>query len=229
MKYCLGLVIFIFVFVGLSGTSEGAEGENCLVFFRGEEIKLTLKKENGRFYGLHQEMINLVPEVIPPRNEEDEQAGLNWVPLRVFWEKAGFQVNWLPELKAIIISEKTDSFTLPPEALTIIGQAIADVDWLKYKTEDALREHLEQYYTPEAVDGMIKDTLEFVNIETDWHIIWALEDAEVIYRGENRCLVKVTVSERVDPFSEPVIFPGMIRLEHQEAGWRIDYHRFLAD
>ena len=229
MKYGMVLVIVLFGFLGLFSAPSWAETENVSIYFRGEEIKLTLSIDNGRFYGLYQEMIRLVPELDISWEQDNAQGDLKWIPLRAFWEEIGFQVNWLPELDAIIISEKTDSYSLVADALAIVGQAVADVDWLRFKTEKTLREHLSKFYTPEAVERVLPDTLDFVKIETDWHSLWALVNAEAIDWGENWLLLKVTISEKMDPFSAPVNFPGIIKMHWLESGWRIDSYRYLAD
>ncbi|NLC76037.1 MAG: hypothetical protein GX750_00195 [Clostridia bacterium] len=231
MKYGLVPAAFSVVFcLLLNSLCWGTPLEqDVAVYFRGEEIKLSLVYQDGRFYGFRPEMSQLLLPASGVEQSVSPADNGQWLPLRTYWEELGFRVLWRPALKAIIISDNPGDPTIPPAALAIAEQAIADTEWLTAETEDSLAAHFRRFYTPETVGGLVKDTWEFIKVETDWHSLYTLKDAQLLDRGEDWCLLEVTVSETHVFLADPVTFPGIMKLYRLDSGWRIGAYRYLAD
>jgi len=201
------------------------QGLDYRVYYRGEEAKLTLKEESGRVYGLRTELINLAGNLwagAPPAGEKDG----SWLPLRRFWEDLGWHVQWVSEVKAIIIGGG-EGTVLPEEAGQVMAGALADTQWLTMPSREELSRHLAQFYTPALVAEVLPDAWHFLQQQTDWHSTYRLVDYRGLDRGEDWLLVLVTVEEIPAPGEKPGYFHGMMKLEKLEEGWRIAAQRYF--
>lgn len=217
-KWWLLLWFWLLLFHGLYPA--WGQGLDFRVYCRGEEAKLTLKTEGGRVYGLETELIKLMDKLFPGLHPSGVGED-SWLSLRRFWEDLGFEVKWVPEVKAIIIRSEGNGVMLPEEARQIIAEALADTRWLNLNSKEELCLHLRRFYTPALVEEMLDDAWQFIQWETDWHGVYQLVDCQGLDGGEDWLLVQVTVKETVAPSEEPVYFRGIVKLEKLDVGWRI--------
>lgn len=225
MQSWIRVVLLFFTVIILTPSADWGHSTDYRVYYLGEEANLSLSTKDGRVYGLKTELLKLAeeffPETYPPRAADSQ-----WLPLRTFWEGLGLNVNWLPEVKAIIVSENTGHIVVPQEAQEIMEKALADTQWLSVNSEQELHVHLSQFYTPELIEKIFLDTWSFLQLETDWHSLYQLADSQGIDAGEDWLLVKVTVSENISPDEELRLINGIIKLRKLDVGWRIDAHHY---
>lgn len=220
--WCFALMVYS----SPAGWGQSMDYMDYKVYCLGEEINLSLKTKTGRVYGLKTELLKLAEEFFPESYQPGD-GDSQWVPLRAFWEEIGLAVKWVPDVKAIIMSDKTNHIDVPEEAQEIMEKAFADTYWLSINLEQQLQAHLSQFYTPELVEEILFDAWRFLQLETDWHNLYQLVDSQGLDGGEDWLLVKVTVSEIISSEEELSLMKGIVKLRELDAGWRIDAHYFF--
>lgn len=221
------LILLCLLIVFYSSNSYGQVPE-LAIFFGGEEIKLTVKNEKGRFYGLKAEIMELLPEIFLPYEGLNEN-GSHWLPLRNFWEGLGFKVIWLPEIQTIVVRENTVVLELPAEVISTMTGAVADTDWLAKNSRIELQSHFISFYTPEIVEELVEDTWEFVRVETDWHSTYQLIEFNVLDGTEDWYLLQILVKEDIFSEATSVLMHGVMKLQKSDLGWRISAYKYYQN
>lgn len=219
-------IIFLFLMLPISG-SWGEEGP-VSVYVKGKKTELNLKKREGRYYIYHTDLIELLKEYYPDEKAFLKELDANsWVAFRDFWENFNQEVIWLDGMGQIVVARKDKKGEIPLEAETVLKEAIADINWIKLKTAEEIKNHLELFYSKDLIEELANHLYEFVQVETDWHSSYQLSELHFLDSNHNWFLVRVQINEYNYSFDKTFFSEGVVKLEQTEKGWRIAGYQYF--
>lgn len=221
-------ILFLFLFLILPVSNCFGEESLVAVYIKGEKIELNLLLKEGRYFINEADLIELLKEFYPDEKEKVKDInGSGWVSFRDFWEQLEYGVIWLDDIKSIVVAAIGKETNLPPEAVNLLKEAIADTNWLGLKSIEDTKNHLGLFYTRDIVEDLADEVFNFNQIETDWHSLYELSGIRLLDHEGEWFLVNAEIKEHNYSLNQTFIVKGMVKLELLEKGWRITQYQYF--